>query len=572
MRLARTQQTSFTSGEIGEELLARIEVSRYFSAAKLMRNVLVRPQGGARRRPGMVHIQEMTGSSNGLDGIRLIPFAFNTLQTYVIALTAFQLHVWRSDGLFLTTVTGCPWNGAQAASMNRAQSADTLLLFHPQVAPQRVTRGPVETSWTVTNVAWTNVPQFNYGSGNEDIFSAGRGWPECGTFHQSRLWIGGLASRPATFIASKIGDFFNLDQGTSLDDEAIVATIDSDQVNAIHQMVSGRALQILTSGAEHVITGDPISPKSIGREEQTRRGIKRFVPTTEVDGATIFIQRQGAALRRFIFVDAEQAWRADLASLLAPHLILDPIDVAARKTARQDDADRILMVNAVGTITVLTTLQTQEVTAFTRWETPGIVRSVAALLSGEVFFAVLRNGSVRIEAWSETSLLDASKRRTEPTTPFNVMSGLAHLEGQQVSVIADGAFLGTFTVSGYSVTLPRQALDVEVGLPFDVTVQTVPVEPRDQSGSLIGRRSRIHKITARVLDTGFFTVNGHPAVVRGVGTAPVAPLDSAPPIVTGDVTLRGLLGWKERHEIVITQPTPQPFELLGLAYDMRLAD
>jgi hypothetical protein len=127
-------------------------------------------------------------------------------------------------------------------------------------------------------------------------------------------------------------------------------------------------------------------------------------------------------------------------------------------------------------------------------------------------------------------------------------------------------------VSGYSVTLPRQALDVEVGLPFDVTVQTVPVEPRDQSGSLIGRRSRIHKITARVLDTGYFTVNGHPAVVRGVGTAPVAPLDSPPPIVTGDVTLRGLLGWKERHEIVITQPTPQPFELLGLAYDMRLAD
>lgn len=571
MRLARANQTSFTSGEIGPELLARIEVSRYYSAAKLMRNVLVRPQGGAKRRPGMAHVHQFTGGE-GLNGIRLMPFAFNTEQTYVIALTAFQLHVWRSDGLFLATVNACPWTGAQAAQMNRAQSADTLLLFHPDVPPQRVTRGVLETTWTVANVTWTNLPQFNYGSGNEDIFSFTRGWPECGTFHQSRLWIGGLKSRPATFIASKIGDFFNLDQGTGLDDQAIVATIDTDQVNAIHQMVSGRALQVLTSGAEHVITGDPITPKSVGRDEQTRRGIKRFVPTAEVDGATLFIQRQGAALRQFLFVDAEQAWRADPASLLAPHLILDPVDIGARKTARQDDADRVMMVNATGTVTVLTTLRAQEVTAFTRWETDGLVKSVAALLSGEVFFAVLRDGSMRIEAWSDTLLLDASKRRIETTTPFRVMSGLAHLEGLDVQVVADGSFMGTFTVTGYSVTLPRDALDVQVGLPFDVSIQTVPVEPRDQSGSLIGRRSRIHKVTARVIDTGFFTVNGHPAVVRGVGTDPVDPLDSPPPVVTGDVTLRGLLGWKERHEIVITQPNPQPFELLGLAYDMRLAD
>jgi hypothetical protein len=571
MRLARANQTSFTSGEIGPELLARIEVSRYYSAAKLMRNVLVRPQGGAKVRPGMAHIQTLAGST-GLDGIRLIPFAFNTEQTYVIALTAFQLHVWRSDGLFLATVNACPWTGEQAAQMNRAQSADTLLLFHPDVPPQRVTRGALETSWTVGNVAWTNLPQFDYGSGAEDIMSFTRGWPECGTFHQSRLWVGGLKSRPATFMASVIGDFFNLDVGTGLDDQAIVNTIDTDQVNAIHQMVSGRALQILTSGAEHVITGDPITSRSVGREEQTRRGIKRFVPSAEVDGATLFVQRQGAALRQFLFVDAEQAWRADQASLLAPHLILDPVDMGARKTARQDDADRVLLVNAAGTITVLTTLRAQEVTAFTRWETDGQVKSVAALLSGEVFFAVLRDGSMRIEAWAEDRLLDASKRRIEPTTPFSVMSGLAHLEGLEVEAVADGAYLGLFTVSGYSITLPREALDVEVGLPFDMRIQTVPVEPRDQSGSLIGRRSRIHKITARVIDTGFFKVNGHPALLRGVGIGPTPVLDNPPRIYTGDISLRGLLGWRERHEIEITRPAPQPFELLALAYDMRLAD
>jgi hypothetical protein len=571
MRMARAAQLSFTSGEIAESLFGRIDISRYYSGAALMRNVLVKPQGGFRRRPGMAHIHQFTGGE-GLDGIRCIPFAFNTEQTYCIVLTAGSLHVWRSDGLFLATVGSCPWTGAMAAAMNRAQSADTLLLFFPGMRTQRVMRGSVETTWTVGDVPWSNIPQFDYGAGAEDIMSDTRGWPECGTFHQGRLWIGGLGSKPATFIASKTGDFFNLDVGTSLDDEAIVGTIDTDQVNAIHQMVSGRGLQIFTSGAEHVLTGDPLTPKTIGREEQTRRGIKRHVPTAEVDGATLFIQRQGAALRQFVFVETEQAWRSDLASLLAPHLIGDPLDVAARKTARQDDADHILMVNADATMTVLTTLRSQEVTAFTRWATDGDLLSVAALASGEVFFAVTRDGSVRIETWSDTRYLDASKRRTEPTTAFSVMSGLAHLEGQQVAAIADGAYMGLFTVSGYSITLPREALDVEVGLPFEVTVLPLPLEPRDQSGNLMGRRSRVVKVVARVVNSGTFNIAGQPLVLRGVGRDPNLPLDTAPPIRSGDFQLRGLLGWRERHQLPIEQPIPGPLELLALSYEMRIGE
>ncbi|MBR0653295.1 hypothetical protein GXW78_26820 [Roseomonas terrae] len=568
MVMVRANQVSFTAGEIGPDLAARIEVSRYYSGAKLLRNVLVKPQGGIKRRPGTAHLHDFTGGE-GMGGVRCIPFAFNTEQTYCIVLTGGQFHVWRSDGLYLATVGSCPWSAGIAAQANHAQSADTLLLFHPDMRTQRLRRGGVETSWTIEDVTWSNVPQFNFGDGDEDMISDARGWPECGTFHQGRLWLGGPRSRPATFIASKIGDFFNLDKGTTLDDEAIVGTIDSDQVNAIHQMVSGRALQIFTSGAEHVITGDPLTPKTIGVAEQTRRGIKRFTRTVEVDGATLFAQRGGAALRQFLFVDTEQAWRADIASLLAPHLVLDPIDMAARKTARQDDADRVLMVNANGSVTVLTTLRSQEVTAFSRWETDGIVRSAAALLSGEVFFAVERGGRIHVELWAEMRLLDVSKRRTE-VSPFKVVPGLSHLEGRQVVAVADGAFFGPFTVSGYSITLPRQVRDAEVGLFFPVEAETLPIEPRHPSGAVIGRRTRIATITARVRNTGHFRLNNHNMVVRGVGGPPVAPLDSPPPVFTGDITVRGLVGYRLQNTIRIDQPTPQPFELLGLAYEVRI--
>jgi hypothetical protein len=127
-------------------------------------------------------------------------------------------------------------------------------------------------------------------------------------------------------------------------------------------------------------------------------------------------------------------------------------------------------------------------------------------------------------------------------------------------------------VSGYSITLPREALDVEVGLPFQVKVVPLPLEPRDQSGNLMGRRSRIVKVTARVRESGTFTINGQPLVLRGVGRDPNLPLDTAPPIRSGDMQLRGLLGWQERHQLLIEQPVPGPLEVLALSYEMRIGE
>lgn len=565
MRAIRTQQTSFTAGEVAPSLTARIEVARYYSSAALIKNMLIRPQGGVRRRPGMRHLRAM----DGVYDVRLIPFAFNVDQTYCIALRSGAFDVYRgSDGAYLASVTGCPWNATQATQMNRAQSADTLLLFHPDMQPQRIQRGANETTWTRTAITFTNIPNYDFGTGAEAVISATRGWPECGTFHDGRLWIGGLKSRPATMLASKIGDFFNLNVGTGLDDEAINITIDTDQLNAIHQMASGRALMIFTSGAEHTIEGAPITPKNVERKGQTRRGIKRYTPIVEVDGATLFVQRQGAALRQFLYADTEQAWQSTLASLLAPHLIKNPIEITARTSASNDDADHVLMVNTDGTITTMTTLRSQEVLAFSRWETNGQIKSCAALLNGQVFFAVRRNETMRIELWDEACLTDAAIRQTTGG-PFSSVGGLVYLNGQTTQLILDGAYVGTYIPIG-GVTFPRAANAYEIGLGFETRLRTLPAEPRDQSGPMIGRLSRISDLTARVLNTGIFNIRDQPVVLRRVGAAPAAPLDTPPPIFTGDVVLRGMVGHRRQQDIEISQTIPAPFELLALAYTVRV--
>jgi hypothetical protein len=635
MRPVRVSQTSWTAGELDAGLAGRIEVARYYSGAALMRNVLVRPQGGFRRRPGMAHVALLSGIA---DNVKLIPFAFNVDQSYLFVLSDQAFRVFTPDGTLRATVTGCPWDGGRAAQMNFAQSADTLLLFHPDFQPQRIVRGATHADWTRDTAPLTAIPTFDFGAltpagtmtpsatsgsvtltasanvfvaghvgwelkGNkgraritavgsatsatatvavpfdstaaiaatdwtleEPVMSSTRGWAECGTFHGGRLWLGGLRSRPSTVLASRVGAVFDFDPGTGLDDHAINATIATAQLNAVHQLVSGRALQILTSGAEHaVMSPAPITPRNLAIEQQTSRGIRRFVGTVEVDGATLFVERTGAALRTFVYEDVEQAFKADLLSLLAPHLIRSPVAMAARKGAAADDADHVLLALQDGAVTVLTTLRAQEVTAFSRWETTaGVVRSVAALASGEVFFAVIRAGAVRIEKWDEARLLDAGVR-VATGSPVTSVSGLSHLDGRQVAMVLDGAYAGLATVASGAVTLPAAALVAEVGLPVLVQVTSLPLEPRDPTGALLGRKARITAITARVRAAGLFRLNDHPTPQRVVGASP---LGGPPPVLTTDLRVAGLTGWRERPEVTISQAEPAPLEVLAVTTEM----
>jgi hypothetical protein len=145
----------------------------------------------------------------------------------------------------------------------------------------------------------------------EPAFSSRRGWPVSCGFHQDRLVIGGSRDLPNRLWLSKSADLFNFDLGEGLDDEAIEFAILSDQVNAIRGVFSGRHLQVFTSGAEFMVTGDPLTPGNVQLKRQTRIGspTQRYIPPRDVDGATLFVARSGRELREFLFADVEQATR-----------------------------------------------------------------------------------------------------------------------------------------------------------------------------------------------------------------------------------------------------------------------
>ena len=622
---SRRIKASFTAGELAPELLGRGDLRAFDNGARKLRNVVIQPTGGVSRRAGLLHLAILPGAS------RLIAFEFSTEQTYMIVLSAGRLAVFLGDAE--VAVLGGPWSLSMLPQIAFTQSADTLLLFHPQMPPQRLTRTS-HTAWTLTPFVFTREPLFAFAPGitmtpsattgsitliasvdifqpghvgarfalqgrrvritgvstarlavalaedalvdtaatadvRESAFSAARGWPISACFHQARLALGGALSLPNRLWLSRTGDLGDFDPGTGLDDQGIEFALMSDQVNAIRGVFSGRHLQVFTSGAEWMVTGDPLTPASIQLNRQTRVGspVDRMVPPVDVDGATVFVARSGQGLHEFAYTDVADTYQANDLALVARHLVRTPMSMA------YDQATRLLhAVMLDGTLATLTLYRAEQVTAWTQLGTAGIFRAVAES-EGRVYAVVERLGTYRLERFDTGTGLDAAMTGSA-TAPQDVWTGLGHLEGQSVGVLADGAPRESSLVVNGRITIDPPARAVQAGLVFRHVIEPLPPALATASGAA-SAPLRLVSATFRLLDTPALEVD------LGRGVQPVsfrrldtALLDAPPAPFTGDVSLRGL-GWRRDAMAPLWRvegETPLPLTLLSVTTDTRMTD
>ena len=139
----RQVKTNFTAGCIGRNLYGRGDLSIFENGARTLENVIIQPTGGVSRRKGLALIDTLPQRA------RLIPFEFNTEQIYLICISEGEIKIYK-EGECIKTLTS-PWTEAQLNSLNYTQSADTLLVVHPDVEPQQITRGDNE-DWQIAKM------------------------------------------------------------------------------------------------------------------------------------------------------------------------------------------------------------------------------------------------------------------------------------------------------------------------------------------------------------------------------------------------------------------------------------
>jgi hypothetical protein len=649
-------QTNFVTGELDPLLRARVDLQQYNNALAKATNVVIQPQGGLRRRPGLKHIIELpnSGTESAANGVRLINFEFSVDDSYMLCFVATRMFVIK-DGVLITDINGTGNNflttsitAAMLDDLCWVQSADTMVIVHPDLSPVKLVRGGTDASWTISTITFDSIPLYAFAltvsnpaaditpsavsgnvtitasagvfsagnvnqyinsspqgrakivefvsttevkavteypffstaliaSGNweleagyESVWSATKGYPRSVTFHEGRLYFGGSKSRPSTIWGSKVGLFFDFSATELLDDDAVEATLDTSQLNVIVDMLSGRDLQVFTTGGEFFVPQagtDPITPLTLTFKNVSKNGTKPGTRVETIETGTIFVQRQGKALNEFLFSDTQLTYVTSRISLLSGHLLKGPKRIALRRATSTDEGDLLLVVNATdGTLAVFSVMRSQQVVAPSEYTTDGTFVDVQTDVN-DIYCATKRtfNGTDRyfVELFQDARFTDCAFIGGAAASA----SSLPH-EGKALNVICDGVPQSNETVSSGSVTFDRASTaSYEVGLPFTVLAKTMPAEIQLQSGTRVSFKKRIVQVNAIVNDSQHLNINSQPVPFRNFDN-PL--LDLPIQEFTGVKRLDGIRGYDREAAIEVTQTLPLKMTLLGLEYKIAV--
>lgn len=142
MALLRQFYTNFTSGELTPLFTARVDSNAYKNGVKDLENYRILSQGGIRRRGGLRYLQTLTNTSYQAE-----PYVYDEDEAYILLFSNTKLEVVdaSSPTTIVQTITSCPWTTAMIGALKVSQSGDTMIVVHPDMAMQKLTRTAADT-------------------------------------------------------------------------------------------------------------------------------------------------------------------------------------------------------------------------------------------------------------------------------------------------------------------------------------------------------------------------------------------------------------------------------------------
>ena len=422
-------------------------------------------------------------------------------------------------------------------------------------------------------------------------FSDTTGHPSSVTFFEQRLVFAGTSNEPQTLFFSRSGDYENMDAnigGTIADDDAIIYTIASNQVNAIRFMTATRTLIVGTAGGEFTVSGGgtdvAITPTNILIKKQSNHGAAN-VDAISAGNATLFLQRAKRKIRELAYNFDVDGYLAPDMTILAEHITEGGIT----QMAYQQEPNQIVwMTRSDGELVGLTYQREQQVTAWHRQIFGGsfgsgnaVCESVAVIPTDDteyqVYVIVKRTINSITRRYVEY-LNNFDFTETDNTT-FNFLdsqldysgsatttiTGLEHLEGQTVSILADGSTHPDKTVSSGAITLDRSSTKVKVGLSYTSLLQTMRLDAGAANGTSQGKTKRIYDISLRLFESVGVEVGPDLSNMERIPFRSSADdMDTAIPVFTGDKEIEFRGNYETDGFIFVRQTQPLPLTVLSL--------
>jgi hypothetical protein len=416
-------------------------------------------------------------------------------------------------------------------------------------------------------------------------FDSATNYPGVVSFHEQRMILANTILNPQTFYASGLAafDYYRASFPPQEDQAFSYKLSFRRSAPILHSLALDELLFFTSAGVFRIADdGDGFTPTTVRAVHVAAIGSHELAKP-QADGVNIlFPADRGGHLYMLEPVDTKAGYKPTNLSITAAHIIegKDWVQTAMARApypiwyGLRDD----------GTIAALTFMPEQEVFAWHTHSLPGaFVESIAVVPEGanDSLYVISRRtissnevryieriephyfGNDQAEAFFVDSGITYRGDETD------AISGLDHLEGEDVMVLADGRVLGPYTVTSGAITLDTAASVVHVGLQYESRVETLPLAYDDEKGFGLGVLKNVSQVWLRLkkalgllAGVSFETEDLFPLVEDAEEE-----LGEVPALRNGteEVDVHGV--WGEDTTICLFNDQPLPFTVTGLSAD-----
>lgn len=418
----------------------------------------------------------------------------------------------------------------------------------------------------------------------EVVFDGADAYPGAVSYFEQRRAFGGTTDRPQNIWMTKSGTESNMSYSLPLrDDDRIAFRVAAREANTIRHIVPISELLLLTSSAEWLVTSvnsDAITPTTINVKPQSFVGSSNVQPVI-INNTLIFCASRGGHIRELAYDGNQRGYITGDLSLRAPHLFdgYEIVDMAYGKSPMP----LVWFVSTSGKLIGLTYVPEQQVGAWHSHDTDGEFESCAVVAEGseDVLYVIVKReidgNQVRyVERMKTRAFGDLENAffvdsgLTYSGTATDTITGLDHLEGKTVSILADGTVHPQRVVTGGTITLDEDYSLVHVGLPYDSDMQTLPFAAQVDNAFAQGRSKNVNKVWLRVYRSSGIQAGPSTSTLKEYKPRTTETYGEPPSLKTDEVEIVITPTWQSGGQVYIRQADPLPLTVVSMTYEIEI--
>lgn len=418
----------------------------------------------------------------------------------------------------------------------------------------------------------------------ETVFNAAGSYPGAVSYFEQRRCFAGTINKPQNIWMTKSGTESNISYSLPIkDDDRISFRVAAREANTIRHIIPLSQLLLLTSAAEWRVTSvnsDAITPTSISVKPQSYVGASNVQPVI-VNNTLLYGAARGGHVRECAYNWQANGFVTGDLSLRAPHLFdsYDIVDMAYAKAPMP----LVWFISTSGKLLGLTYVPEQQIGAWHQHDTDGVFESCTVVAEGseDMLYCVVRrtiNGqSVRyVERMASRQFVDPADAffvdcgLTYSGAAATVITGLSHLEGKTVNILADGAVHPQRAVSGGQITLDQGASKVQIGLPITADIQTLPIAAQIDGSFGQGRMKNVNKAWLRVYRSSGIFVGPDADNLVEAKQRTTEPYGSPPALKSEEIQVMLTPSWADAGQVYVRQSDPLPLTIVSLTAEVAL--